>query len=135
MENNLEKFMNNIELINKDLSLYKDDEKGIMFYINTVNLLTRVDYLELDKTQYKIAKFEKKIEDKEYDEITIKRVTPKNVITKRDEDKYTLVDSDVLVHVVWNVSNTAGMIKSFTNKEEALKYAEEINKKVFEKLI
>ena len=73
--------------------------------------------------------------DKEYDEITIKRVTPKNVITKRDEDKYTLVDSDVLVHVVWNVSNTAGMIKSFTNKEEALKYAEEINKKVFEKLI
>ena len=135
MENNLEKFMDNIELINKDLSLYKDDEKGIMFYINTVNLLTRVDYLELDKTQYKIAKFEKKIEDKEYDEITIKRVTPKNVITKRDEDKYTLVDSDVLVHVVWNVSNTAGMIKSFTNKEEALKYAEEINKKVFEKLI
>ena len=135
MENNLEKFMNNIELINKDLSLYKDSEKGIMFYINTVNLLTRVDYLELDKTQYKIAKFEKKIEDKEYDEITIKRVTPKNVITKRDEDKYTLVDSDVLVHVVWNVSNTAGMLKSFTNKEEALKYAEEINKKVFEKLI
>ena len=34
-------------------------KKGIMFYLNTVNLLTRIDLLELDEVKYKIALFRK----------------------------------------------------------------------------
>lgn len=134
MQYSLEEFMNNIEIMNKDLSLFKDNEKGIMFFINTVNLLTRVDYMELDKKQYEVAVFGKKIEKLEYNEITTTKPVPKNEITKRDEDKYTLVDKEFTAKQVWNVSNNAGVFKSFTNKDEAIKYAEEINNKIIEYL-
>ena len=130
METELTKFTENVKIINKDLSLYKDEEKGIMFYLNTVQLLTRVDYLELDKKQYEIALFEKKIDKLDYVEETIKRLVPKNTITKRDEDRYTLTNQELKVKKVWNVVNGLNVKKSFTNKEEAIKYAEEINKEV-----
>lgn len=134
MQNSLKDFMKKITIINKDLSLYKDEEKGTLFYINTVHLLTRVDYLELDKKQYEMAIFENKIEKLEYKETNTKKPVPKNLITKREEDKYTLVDKEFKAKQVWNVTNSAGMFNSFTNKEEAVKYAEEINEKVFKKL-
>lgn len=128
METNIIEFMNNIEIINKDLSKYTDNKR--MFYINTVNLLPRVDYRELSKEEYMKAKFEKQIDDLEYNIITVKRPVPKNTITKKEEDKYTIVDSDVAVRQVWNVINTAGMFKSFTNKEDAFKLANEIDEKI-----
>ena len=134
MQNSLKDFMGKITMINKDLSLYKDEEKGTLFYINTVHLLTRVDYLELDKKQYELALFENKIEKLDYKETNTTKPVPKNIITKREEDKYTLVDKEFKAKQVWNVTNSAGMFNSFTNKEEAVKYAEEINTKVFEKL-
>lgn len=130
MEKDLISFMNNVKIINKDLSLYEDDEKGIMFYLNTVNLLTRVDLLELDEVKYKIALFEKKIDKLDYIEEFIERPVPKNTITKKDEDKFTLINQKVKIKRVWNVSNTAGMFKSFTNKEEAIKFAKDINEKI-----
>ena len=43
MEMELSKFMENIEIINKEISIYKDTEKGMLFYLNTVQLLTRVE--------------------------------------------------------------------------------------------
>lgn len=135
MEKDLINFMNNVKIINKDLSLYEDDEKGIMFYLNTVNLLTRVDLLELDEVKYKIALFEKKIDKLDYTEEFIERPVPKNTITKKDEDKFTLINQKVKIKRVWNVSNTAGMFKSFTNKEEAIKFAKNINEKVANYLV
>lgn len=135
MEKDLISFMNNVKIINKDLSLYEDDEKGIMFYLNTVNLLTRVDLLELDEVKYKIALFEKKIDKLDYTEEFIERPVPKNTITKKDEDKFTLINQKVKIKRVWNVSNTAGMFKSFTNKEEAIKFAKDINEKVANYLV
>ena len=134
METNLTNFMDKVEILNKDLAMYKDTDKGIMFALNTVNLLTRVDYLELDKNEYTVAKFQKKIEDKEYNEITTKRPVPKNEITKRDEDKYTIAEKELKVKQVWNVMNTAGAYNSFTNKEEALELANSINEKVLNNL-
>lgn len=128
METNIIDFMNNVEIINKDLSKYEDDKR--MFYLNTINLLPRVDYYELSKEEYTKAKFEKKIEDLEYNIINVKRPIPKNIITKKEEDKYTIVDSDVAVRQIWNVLNTAGVYKSFTNKEDAFKFANEIDEKV-----
>lgn len=135
MEMELSKFMENIEIINKEISIYKDTEKGMLFYLNTVQLLTRVEPLELDKEQYQIALFEKKIEDLEYERETIKRVVPKNTITKNDKDKYTLTNKEVIVKKVYNVANALNVKKSFVNKEEAMQYAETINKDIAKVLI
>ena len=135
MEMQLDKFNDLVQLINKDLSLYRDDEKGMMFYLNTVQLLTRVEPLELDKSQYEIALFEKKIDKLDYKEETIERPTPKNRITKKDEDKYTLVMEKVKVKKVYNVANALNVKKSFVDKEEAMKYAETINNRIKEVLI
>ena len=135
MEMDLIKFNGLVQLINKDLSLYRDDEKGMMFYLNTVQLLTRVEPLELDKSQYEIALFEKKIDKLDYKEETIERPTPKNRVTKREEDKYTLVMEKVKVKKVYNVANALNVKKSFVDKEEAMKYAETINNRIKEFLI
>lgn len=130
MEKDLEKILKYVSIKNKDIALYKDEEKGIEFIFNTVNLFASVEYLELEKQDYNIMKFKKQIEDLDYNIIKIKKPTPKNVITGKDEDKFTIVEKEVDVRQVWNVSNRLGAIKSFTNKEEAMKLAEEQNNEV-----
>ena len=135
MEMELNKFMEKVDIINKDLSIYKDNEKGMLFYLNTVQLLVRVEPLELDKEQYKIALFEKKVEDLKYKEEKIKRVVPKNTITKDDKDKYTLTNKEVIIKKVYNVANALNVKKSFVDKEEAMQYAEAINNGIKEYLI
>lgn len=132
MSNSIEEFMDKIIVKGKDYTIYNDEEKGIIFPLNTINLLARLDYLELDKQQYEGALFQKKIEEGNYDIINIKRPVPKNEITGKEEDKTTLVDREIAVRQVWNVSNGAGVFKSFAKKEEAIKYTNEINNKVFE---
>lgn len=126
--------MESINIFNKEFSEYEDKEKGVKFPFNTVNLLTRVDLLELSKEEYQVAKFQQKIEDLDYKIENIKRAVPKNEITKKDEDKFTITEKEVAVRKVWNVSNTLGAFKSFTNKEDALKLSKEINDKIFEYL-
>lgn len=132
MSNSIEEFMDKIIVKGKDYTIYNDEEKGIIFPLNTINILARLDYLELDKQQYEGALFQKKIEEGNYDIINIKRPVPKNEITGKEEDKTTLVDREIAVRQVWNVSNGAGVFKSFNNKEEAIKFTNEINNKVFE---
>lgn len=127
----LDEFMEKVEILGKEFSMYVDDEKGVSFPLNTVHLLTRVDMLELAKEEYQVAKFQKKIDDLDYKIENIKRAVPKNEITGKDEDKYTITEKEVAVRKVWNVSNTAGAFKSFTNKDDALKASKEINTKVF----
>lgn len=134
MEKDLCKLMESINVFNKEFSEYEDKEKGVKFPFNTVNLLTRVDLLELTKEEYQVAKFQQKIEDLDYKIENIKRAVPKNEITKKDEDKFTITEKEVAVRKVWNVSNTLGAFKSFTNKEDALKLSKEINDKIFEYL-
>ena len=46
------------------------------------------------------------------------------------DDKFTITEKEVAVRQIWNVSNPYGVFKSFTNKEDAIKLAEDINKKV-----
>lgn len=132
MSNSIEEFMDKIIVKGKDYTIYNDEEKGIIFPLNTINLLARLDYLELDKQQYEGALFQKKIEEGNYDIINIKRPVPKNEITGKEEDKTTLVDREIAVRQIWNVSNGTGVFKSFNNKEEAIKFTNEINNKVFE---
>ena len=130
----LDEFMKNIEILGKEFSMYVDDEKGVSFPLNTVHLLTRVDMLELAKEEYQVAKFQKKIDDLDYKIENIKRAVPKNEITGKDEDKFTITEKEVAVRKIWNVSNTAGAFRSFTDKEEAMEYSKKINKEVLEYL-
>lgn len=127
----LDEFMEKVEILGKEFSMYVDDEKGVSFPLNTVHLLTRVDMLELAKEEYQVAKFQKKIDDLDYKIENIKRAVPKNEITGKDEDKFTITEKEVAVRKIWNVSNTAGAFKSFTDKDKAMKTSKEINEKVF----
>lgn len=127
----LDEFMDKVEILGKEFAMYVDEEKGVSFPLNTVHLLTRVDMLELVKEEYQAAKFQKKIDDLDYKIENIKRPVPKNEITGKDEDKYTITEKEVAVRKIWNVSNTAGAFKSYTDKDEALKASKEINDKVF----
>lgn len=130
----LDEFMKDVEILGKEFSIYTDEEKGVMFPLNTVHLLTRVDMLELSKEEYQVAKFQKKIDDLDYKIENIKKAVPKNEITGKDEDKFTITEKEIAVRKIWNVSNTAGAFKSFTDKKEAMEYSKKINKEVFEYL-
>lgn len=131
MQTNLTEFMKHIRLGNKDISKYEDDDKGIMYHLNTIQLLTKVERLELSSEEFKKAKFECKIDKNlDYDIIEVDRPQSKYRITKKEEDRFTIVDSKVKVRLVWNVSNALGIYKSFTNKDDALEYAKEINKTI-----
>lgn len=127
----LDEFMKNVEILGKEFSIYTDEEKGVMFPLNTVHLLTRVDMLELSKEEYQAAKFQKKIDDLDYKIENIKKAVPKNEITGKDKDKFTITEKEVAVRKIWNVSNTAGAFKSFVDKDEAMEYSKNINKEVF----
>lgn len=126
----LTEFMKKITIHNKDFATYRDDEKGILFDMSTISLIPRVDRFELSAPEYEKAKFEMKIENLEYDIIEVDRPVPKNTITKKDKDMYTIVNNKVKVRLVWNVSNTVGVYKSFNNKDEAMEYAENIKKDI-----
>lgn len=135
MEKNLDKFMDNIVIINKDISHYEDEAKGTMFYLNTIQLLVSVEALELDAKQYDVAVFKEEVEregkDKfEYNKKTVKRPVSKYAITKNEKDKYTITSEELTVREVWNVKNAVGARKSFNDKFKALEYARSINEKV-----
>jgi hypothetical protein len=102
MEKDLCKFYENIEYINKDISEYVD-AKGNNFIFNTINALVRVDYLELSKEEYQMALFQQKVQEGDYNIINIKKPVPKNEITKKEEDKYTITEKEVAVRQIWNV--------------------------------
>jgi hypothetical protein len=61
-----------------------------------------------------------------------KRPVVKSSITHDKKDDTTLVDSEIKVYQIWNVTNGLNIKKSFTNKEEAIKLYDEINKKILE---
>ena len=138
MQENIIDFMKKVEILDKNLSKYTDYNKGVSFFVNTVNLLTKVDYLEvgteknakLKVSEYEKLKFEKKIEDLKYNKITKKDIRIKSEITGKKEDSTTLIEEEVPAVAIWNVSNTLGFYKSFTNKEEAMEFSNEINKEV-----
>lgn len=133
----LDKFTNYVTIENKNFSKY-EDENGTMFYLNTVQLLTRVDYLELSTekigkdgaSEYKQALFTKSIDKLDYKSLETTKPVPKNEITGKKEDMYTITDKKIKVMQVWKVSNSYGAFKCFTNKEEAIEYANSLNKEV-----
>ena len=128
---NLQEFMSKITIICKELAEYKNEETGLLYPISTATLLTRVDYLELTKEELDKAKFEEKVQKKDYQMYDCERIVPKYEITKIEADKYTLTTKKVKATHIYNVSNQVGIISSFEDKEEAFKLCNEINEKVY----
>lgn len=133
----LEEFMKNIIIENKNFSIY-EDVKGNMFKMNTISLVTRVDYMELSTekvgengaSEYEKALFNQSIDRLNYNSKQIKVPVPKSEITGNKEDSFTLTEKNENVVMIWKVSNTLGAFKCFATKNEALEFAKSINSKI-----
>lgn len=134
IEQDLKQFMECIDIKNKDLSIYVNNEKGLMYPVGTTSLLCRVDYLELADKELEKAKFEQKIENKEYKMYDCERIVPKYEITKIEADKYTLTTKKIKATHIYNVSNQLGIHTTLEDKDEAFKLCEEINNKIYGKI-
>ena len=134
MVKDLDKFYECTKILDKQISIYEDEE-GNYTVLPTTALLVNVDYNEFEKEQYNVAVFNGDIPKDFTTEIkNIKKPVPKYDITKKPEDKYTITEKEVAVKPVWFIINGAKVKKAFNNKEEALKQAKKINKKVIDKL-
>lgn len=127
----LQDFMNKLE-VNEKVAIYKNEQEGLMYPITLAHLLCRVDYLELDEKELKVSKFKNIIEDKDYKMQDCEKLIPKNEITKKEEDTFTLTKKSYKGAKVWNVSNQLGIHTTYENQEDAFKLCEEINKKVLD---
>lgn len=126
---NIKDYMKNIKVINKEVSEYSNEDKGIKYILPTAQLIVKIDYLELTKEELEAAKFKEMIDkNKEYKQVDAVRVIPKNEITKNEKDKFTLVESKIKAYAMWNVTNGLGIKETCTTKEEALKIYDDINK-------
>lgn len=120
--------MSKVKTLCKDLCEYYDEEKGIKYLLPTSYVWARVDYFELTNDELKKAIFEEqvdKIDDLNYIEST--RRQSKYEITKREEDRWTITEAKVKVNQLWVVSNGTKIKNTFNNKEEAVKFLDEIN--------
>lgn len=126
LEEDLEKFMDNVEVIG-DVATYKDD-KGNYFEIEKKALKTSCVYLELTDKELATMKFEKKVDKTlDYPKCKVERPVTKDTITGKDKDKTTLVNQEQDGYKVWVVANGLKATKSFTNKKDALALAFKIN--------
>ena len=131
MEKDLIKFMKNVEFIDKDMSEY-EDENGNYYLIPNGQLITNVSFNQPTEEEYKIGKYQNIFEDLDYKETTIKKKVTKDTITKKEKDKFTIIEVDTKVKNIWVVSNYLKATKCFTTKKKALELAKKINKEVLE---
>ena len=126
VNNDLVEFMKHLTVLNKDFSEYNDEEKGNKYMIPNSYIFARCDYLELTNEELKKEIFEQHIDrnDLKFNYIESTRPAPKK------NDPYTIIDAKVMVNQIWLVSNGMKMVKSFNNKEEALKLVDSINEKL-----
>lgn len=131
-QESLKEFMKRVKIINKEIAEYENEETGSYFMIPSSYLWCRVDYLELTNDEMKKAIFNQEIDktDLKFNYIETTRPAPKYETTKREEDKYTIIDAKVKANQVWLVSNGLKYKQTFNNKEEALKLANEVNKEL-----
>lgn len=132
MTKDLEEYYKHIKYINDKVAEYEDEE-GNYFQVTPSNLLVAVQYQALNKQEYEQAVFQQLVpKDIICKEIDIDKIIPKNEVTHNDKDKFTLTTIKQKAKQVWFVMNSVGIKKAYNDKEEALKVAKEINKKIFE---
>lgn len=129
---NIKEFMNNIHNINKDLSEYINEETGVKYIVPTPHLLARIEYTEASEKEKEQLLFKSAIDRLDYTTKMAKRPVVKSTITHDKKDDTTLVDSEIKVYQIWNVTNGLGVKQSFTTKEDAIKLYDEINTKILE---
>lgn len=130
IEENIKDFMDKVEIKNKEIAIYTNDEKGLTYPLGTASLLCRVDYLELTKQELDKAKFDQQIDKKEYQMYDCVKVVPKYEITKIESDKFKLTDKKVKATHIYNVKNQLGIHTTLEDKEEAFKLCNEINERI-----
>ena len=132
MEKDLIKFYKNLSKEMKGIAKY-EDEKGNLTYMNVGQLICGVEYLELDETEFKTAKFEQLIDTSlEYEETTKTKLIDKSTKTNNKKDKGTIIEEKVQAKKIWLVKNSMGVTKSFNEKDKALETARKINKQMLE---
>lgn len=131
-QESLKEFMKRVKIISKEIAEYENEETGSYFMIPSSYLWCRVDYLELTNDEMKKAIFNQEIDktDLKYNYIESTRPAPKYETTKREEDKYIIIDAKVKANQVWLVSNGLKYKQTFNNKEDALKLANEVNEEL-----
>lgn len=130
METSLQKFKENLEIINKDFSQYKTDNELLLF--NTIKLFENVIKLELESNEYQYALSKKEITKDNYTIKKIKKVVPKSTITGKKEDQLTLVDKEVDVRIIYKRVNGLGYFDCYT--EAPIEDTDKFNKELFEKI-
>lgn len=130
----LKEFMENVDIKCKEVAIYTNKEKGLCYPLTLGHLLCRIDYLELGKEELIKAKFEQKIEDKDYKMYDCEKLVPKSDITKRKEDMFTLTKKTFKGAKLYNVSNQLGIHTTLEDKKDAFKLCEEINNKIIGKI-
>lgn len=134
----IQEFMDKITFKTSELALYEDKEKGVCYPLSIASLLVRVDMLELEKGNSKVAGalekaiYEQKIDKKDYKVIDIEKPVSKYEITKVESDRFTITNKKCKGVRIYNVSNQLGIHTTFEDKEEAFKLGEELNKRIFE---
>lgn len=133
---NLIEYMEKINILNKDVSEYYNKEIGVRKIVPTTYLIASVDYFELTDQELEKARFDMLVDKGvEFETKMVKRPRVKYDITKIEADKNKLVDTEVKVNCIWNVSNSLKVKKTFNNKKEALELYDRINKPIFNKIL
>lgn len=121
-------YMEHIKVLSKEISEYFNEETGVKKILPTSYLLAGVDYMELTADELEKAKFNMVIDkDVEFKTKMVKRPKIKYEVTKIEADKNKLIESEVKVYQIWNVSNSLKLKKTFNNKEEAIELYNKIN--------
>ena len=129
---NITEYMKQINILNKELAEYINEETGVKYIVPVPHLLARIEYTEATEKEKEQLLFKGAIDRLEYNWKIAKRPVIKSTITKKKEDEHTIIDSDTKVFMIWNVTNGLGIKQSFTDKEEAIKLYDEVNKKILE---
>lgn len=127
-EKDLVKFNENLKYINNELVKY-EDEKGNLKLLNIGALMCQVQFLRVTETGKKMMLFNKEIsKDMKFNKEFA-------IIPQKDEKNPLKVkEVETQVELMWKVQNGLGFSTVFNNKEEAIKYAEDINNLVLERL-
>ena len=131
-DENIKDYMEHVRIINKELAEYINMETGVKYIIPLANLLCRIEYIEPSESELKTLLFNRQIDKLDYKTKMTKRPVVKSSITHDKKDDKILVDSEIKVYQVWNVSNGLNIRKSFTDKDEAIKLYDEITNKVLD---
>ena len=127
-EKNLIKFNENVKIINNGLVKYEDEE-GNLKLLNIGSLMCQVQFLRVTETAKRVMMFNKEISK------DMKFNTEFAMIPQKDEkNPLKIKEVETQVELMWKVQNGLGFSTVFNNKEEALKYAEDINNSVLERL-